>query len=89
MLYFACVIVHNHDKTLALFHGYLNGLLKTLVSTLDGQSVNHYFDVVSLITVDLHALFDFLYLTIDPHMQIAFLAHRLKQFTIVALTSVN
>ena len=72
MLYFACVIVHNHDKSFALFHGYLNGLLKTLVSTFDGQSVNHYFDVVSLITVE-----------------IAFLTHRLKQFTIVALTSVN
>ena len=87
MLHFTRLVVHNHNQAFALLHGYLDGLLQTFVSTFHCHAVNHHFNVVGLITVHLHALFDFLYLAIDTYMQIAFLAHRFKQFTIMALAT--
>ena len=89
MLDFARLIVHNHQETLALLHGNLDGLLQALVSTLDGNPVYHHFDVMGLVAVDLHALLDFLYLTVDTDMQVALLAHRLEQLAIVTLTTMN
>ena len=68
MLHFTSFVVHNHNKAFALFHGYLNGLLQTLVSTFDCQTVNHNLNVVGFIAVNLHAHFDFLYITVNSYM---------------------
>ena len=87
MLDFPRVIVHNHDETFALFHSCLDGLLQTFIGTLYSYAVNDHFDVVGLVTVHLHALLNLLHLAINTDMQVALLAHRFEQFTIVTLTT--
>ena len=88
MLDFPRVIIHNHDETFALLHSCLDGFLQTFIGTLNGYAVNDHFDVVGFIAVHLHTLLNLLHFTVNADMQIALLTHRLKQLTIVTLTTV-
>ena len=91
MLDGTCFIVHNHHEAFALFHGYLNGLLQTIVRKLrirfNSHPVDNHLDIMILVAIHFHALFDFLHLSVDTDMQITLTTHALKEFAVVALTT--
>ena len=90
MTYLARLIVENHHQSLALFHCHLDTLLQSSVDViLDSHPVNDSLDIVCLVTVNLHALFDFQHLAIHSDVQIAFTAQTVEEFTIMSLTTAH
>ncbi len=88
----SCLIVDNHDESLALLHGNLYALPQTLVLsrfpfTMNHQPVNDHLDVVGSVAVDLHALHQFLQLAVHADVYIAFAAHALEEFAVMTLAA--
>ena len=95
MLHAACLIVHDHQESLSLFYGDVDTLLETvgrggrLVRTdgVDGETVDDDLDVMVLVTVDLHATGNLLYLSVYTDMEVSFSSHTLEKLTVMTLTT--
>ena len=91
MLDRARVLIKNHNQSVALFHGEGDCLLQALHIGRFGyfELVNHYLDIVILVAIHFHALYNVEHLTIYADMQIAFAAHTLEQFAVMTFTTTN
>ena len=79
--------IQNHQQSIPLLHGRSHTLLQSFLFFLGHHRlVDHYFYVMILVTVQLHSVNDFLDFSVNPHIQIAFLAHLLEKFLIMSLT---
>ena len=84
------LLVEDHDQSLALFHGDGDGFLEAVGGLCPWlQFIDHYFDVVVLVAIYLHAACDLQQLSIHADIQIALTAHRLEEFTIVAFSAAH
>ena len=91
MLDRACVLIKNHNQSVALFHSQGNRLLQALYIWCIGhfKLINHNLDIVILVAIHFHALYNVEHLTIYTDMQIAFAAHTLEQFAVMTFTTAN
>ena len=81
------ILLHNHQHTVALFHGSLYTVAQSLIIlALYGKFINHHLDIMILVAVHLHTSHDFLHLAIHTDVEIALTTHTLEELTIVTLT---
>ena len=60
-----------------------------IVLFLHFEPVNHHFDRVCLVPIQLHAGYNLSYLSIYPHMNESFLANGLKKFLVMPLSRIH
>ncbi len=79
--------IQQHDQSVTLLHGCTQAFFQAaFVGSRDNHFIDHHFDAVHLVAVQLHAVEYLLDLAIDTDGQIAFLTNLLEQFLIMSLT---
>src|SRR5690606_39494207 len=82
------VLFHDHHHPLSLLQRALDGLsYPCYFFWVDNNAVDYHFDVVDLVTIDLHLRRDVQYLAIDTDLGVARFANLYKQLTIVSFSS--
>ena len=83
------VLVHNHQQSVALFHGRCHTLAQAVVARRVGRVhrhlVDHHLYIMVLVAIHLHAA---LYLhdgAVHADIEVAFAAHGLEEFAVVSL----
>ena len=79
--------IQQHDQSVTLLHGCTQAFFQAaFVGSRDNHFIDHHFDAVHLVAVQLHAVEYLLDLAIDTDGQIAFLTNLLEQLLIMSLT---
>ena len=82
-----CLRIQNHQQSVALLHGNGYALSQTFLFLLGHYGlVNHHFDVVILVAVQLHAVHYLGDVAVYTHIQIPLAAHLFEEFLVVSLT---
>ena len=90
MPHFSGIDIKNHNLSIALLESLFNGVRKAfIVEATHFQAVNHEFDIMILVAVNLHAVCEFAEVSIHPHIDISFLNQLLKKLFIVSLAVFN
>ena len=84
MTHLARIGIQYKHQSVSLLHGDTQTLFQSsFIRCRNDQFVDDHLDAVHLVAVQFHPVHDFPHLTIDPDVQIAFLAHLFKQFLIM------
>ena len=90
MAYTVRLGIEYHQQPVALAHGGSNAVLQTCVVLIRHyQLVYHYFHIVILIAVELHAGQSLAHLAIYADIEVALLAHLLEEFLIMTFTATH
>ena len=87
MAHFIGAGIEYHHQAIALLHGRSDTLLQAVLVLVGYHHlVNHHFDVVVLVSVQLHAMSHFAHFAIYPDIEIALLPHIFEEFLVMSLT---
>src|SRR5918993_4745804 len=82
------ILFHYHHYPFSFFKRFIDRLADARsIFYISNDSVHYDFDVMNLVTIDLHFSRDVLNLAVYSNLCISRLAHLLEQFTIVTLSS--
>ena len=90
--HFTAFLFNQHHYVVAVIHGCFNAVGKAFIGIgrrFYQHTVYHCFNIVNLVTVQLHAAFDIFYLAVYPHFQEALLRHLFEEFAVVSFSGTD
>ena len=90
MAYVFGLRIEYHQQPVTLLHRRSHALFQAFFLFVRHHGlIDNHLDIMVLITVQLHAMHDFLHLSVDPHIQVTFLPHLFEKFFIMPLPSTH
>ena len=85
-----CLRIQNHQKPVALLHGRSHTLTQTLIILIRNDGlVYHHFNIVILISVELHAVSYLFHFAVYTNVQITLLSNLLEQLLVMTFTGTH